>query len=33
VLDFAAAKNLPGRSLEDIAREVFDSKNASAIAA
>jgi hypothetical protein len=33
VLDFAAAKNLPGRSLEEIAHEVLDSKIVSAIAA
>ncbi|HXN85970.1 MAG TPA: hypothetical protein VN867_07855, partial [Candidatus Binataceae bacterium] len=33
VLDFAAAKNLPGRSLEEIAREVLESKTTSAIAA
>jgi hypothetical protein len=33
VLDFAAAKNLPGQSLEEIARAVLDTKTASAIAA
>ncbi len=29
VLDFASAKNFPGRSLEEIARELFDKKTAS----
>jgi len=29
VLDFASAKNLPGRSLEEIARELFDKKTES----
>jgi hypothetical protein len=33
VLDFAAAKNLPGRSLEEIARALLDPKSDSAIAA
>ena len=33
VLDFAAAKNLPGRSLAEIARQMFDPKTHSANAA